>query len=245
MKQIRPGREGSRIWLLCHSVSILFLCFWVYWTIRLQAPWLFPLFGGVALCKAIMDFAAALRRRKMRSPSDGTEDNAGTFARVRFFSDTAYLMSVAVFLTLWEGAALYIALTSEPSPLAWFFPIPGLFMMLMCAPQFVAHFRARPGKTPPKPSLLVIVLPDLLFACVGVLFAVVWLTVAVPAGAPWAACLVCAGIIAVGVARAVYNIRKFSAQRADADGENGEPERRAVQTDAQATSEYREKRDLP
>ncbi len=68
MKQIRPGREGSRIWLLCHSVSILFLCFWVYWTIRLQAPWLFPLFGGVALCKAIMDFAAALRRRKMAFP---------------------------------------------------------------------------------------------------------------------------------------------------------------------------------
>ena len=74
-------------------------------------------------------------------------------------------------------------------------------------------------------------MPDLLFACVGVLFAVVWLTVAVPAGAPWAACLVCAGIIAVGVARAVYNIRKFSAQRADADGESEAPERRVAQTD--------------
>lgn len=239
MKRVRPGRKSSRIWLLCHSVFILFLCFWVYWTIRLQAPWFFPLFGGAALCKAIVDFAADLRRRKIRSPSGGTEDNAGAFARVRFFSDTTYLMSVAVFLALWEGAALYIALTSEPSLLAWVFPIAGLFMILMCAPQFVAHFRARPGKTPPKPSLTAIVLPDLLFACVGVLLAVVLLTVAVPAGAPWAACLVCAGIVAVGVARAVYNIRKFSAQRADADGENGEPERRAVQTDAQATSERR------
>ena len=60
-------------------------------------------------------------------------------------------------------------------------------------------------------------MPDLLLALLGLMFAALWLTLAVPAGAPWAACLASFAVAAAGVVAAIVNARKASAKDA-ADG---------------------------
>ena len=53
-------------------------------------------------------------------------------------------------------------------------------------------------------------MPGLLLALLGLMFAIVWLTVVMPEGVPWATCLVPFAVAAVGVASAIVNARKAS-----------------------------------
>ena len=73
------------------------------------------------------------------------------------------------------------------------------------------------GGQPPHARSLRAMMPDLLLALLGLMFAALWLTLAVPAGAPWAACLASFAVAAAGVVAAIVNARKASAKDA-ADG---------------------------
>ena len=66
------------------------------------------------------------------------------------------------------------------------------------------------GGQPPRARVLRAMMPGLLLALLGLMFAIVWLTVVMPEGVPWVTCLVPFAVAAVGVASAIANARKAS-----------------------------------
>ena len=122
---------------------------------------------------------------------------------------------VLLCLLAWTCSTTYIALTTQTSPLIWLFPAAGLVMLA----AFIATGGALRGGggEPPRARSLRAMMPGLLLAFLGLMLAALCLTLAVPAGAPWAVCLVPFAVAAVGVAAAIVNARKASKNDA-ADG---------------------------
>ena len=229
MKAFRSGRKGA-LWYTGCVLSLVFLCVWEYFTIAMGAPWFFPLIGGAMLCVEALELAGALLARRRVNGAEEAQDDAEPLARARALAAAAMRLVVLLFLLAWTGATTYIALTAQTSPLIWFFPAVGLVMLAF----FIATggaLRGEGGRTsapwalrkrkpdgdapdrggqPPRARVLRAMMPGLLLALLGLMFAIVWLTVVMPEGVPWATCLVPFAVAAVGVASAIANARKAS-----------------------------------
>ena len=225
MNMYRPERKGA-LWYIGCVLSLAFLCVWEYFTIAMGAPWFFPLIGGVMLCAEALELAAALLARRRVNGAEEARDDAEPLARARALAAAAMRLVVLLFLLAWTGATTYIALTAQTSPLIWFFPAVGLVMLAF----FIATggaLRGEGGRTSAPWALrkrkpdgdapdgggaraLRAMMPGLLLALLGLMFAIVWLTVVMPEGVPWATCLVPFAVAAVGVASAIVNARKAS-----------------------------------
>ena len=214
MNMCRPGRKGA-LWYTGCVLSLAFLCVWEYFTIAMGAPWFFPLFGGVLLCREALELAGALLARRRAKGAEEARDEAEPLARARALAAAAMRLVVLLCLLAWTGATTYIALTVQTSPLIWLFPAAGLVMLA----AFIATGGALRGGggEPPRARSLRAMMPGLLLALLGLMLAALCLTLAVPAGAPWAVCLVPFAVAAVGVAAAIVNARKASKNDA-ADG---------------------------
>ena len=183
----RPGRKGA-LWYIGCVLSLVFLCAWEYFTIAMGAPWFFPLIGGVMLCGEALELAGALLARRRAKGAEEARDEAEPLARARALAAAAMRLVVLLCLLAWTGATTYIALTVQTSPLIWFFPAAGLVMLAF----FIATGGALRGGggEPPRARSLRAMMPGLLLALLGLMLAALCLTLAVPAGAPWAVCLV-------------------------------------------------------
>lgn len=237
----RPGRDESPLWYIGCILSLVFLCAWEYCTIAMSAPWFFLLFGGVLLCGEALELAGALlekRRAKEAKGAREAQNEKEPLARPRALADGARRLMMLLFLLAWTGIATYAALTAHISPAVWLFPAAGLVMLAVFiatggalrgegerATALWAPQKGRPagdapdgeGGQPPHARSLRAMMPDPLLALLGLMFAALWLTLAVPAGAPWAACLASFAVAAAGVVAAIVNARKASAKDA-ADG---------------------------
>ena len=207
MNMFRPGRKGA-LWYIGCVLSLVFLCAWEYFTIAMGAPWFFPLIGGVMLCGEALELAGALLARRRAKGAEEARDEAEPLARARALAAAAMRLVVLLCLLAWTGATTYIALTTQTSPLIWLFPAAGLVMLA----AFIATGGALRGGggEPPRARSLRAMMPGLLLALLGLMLAALCLTLAMPAGAPWAACLVPFAVAAVGVAAAIVNARKAS-----------------------------------
>ena len=235
MKAFRPEREGSPLWYIGCVLSLVFLCAWEYFTIAMGAPWFFPLFGGVLLCGEALELAGALLARRRAKDAEGAreaQDETEPLARARALANGAMRLMALLCLLVWTGVATYAALTARISPAVWLFPAAGLVMLAAfvatggalrgeggwtSAP--CASRKGKPdgdapdgegGQPPPRARSLRAMMPGLLLALLGLMFAVVWLAVVMPEGVPWATCLTPFAVAAVGVASAIANARKAS-----------------------------------
>ena len=191
-------------------LSLVFLCAWEYCTIVMGAPWFFPLFGGALLCGE-KRWSLPVRcwqggARKAWKRAQEAQDETEPLARQRALADSAMRLMALLFLLVWTGLATYAALTAHISPVIWLFPAAGLVMLA----AFVATggaLRGGGGQPPRAQSARDDARPA---PCplLGLMLAALCLTLAVPAGAPWATCLVPFAVAAVGVAAAIVNARK-------------------------------------
>ena len=209
MKVLRPGREGSPLWYIGCVLSLVFLCAWEYFTIAMGAPWFFPLFGGVLLCREALELAGALLARRRAKGAEEARDEAEPLARASAracrWRDAANGAFVPARVDLFDDLhrpdradlAAHLALSRRRPCHAGFFIATG------------GALRGGGGE-PPRARSLRAMMPGLLLALLGLMLAALCLTLAVPAGAPWAVCLVPFAVAAVGVAAAIVNARKAS-----------------------------------
>lgn len=225
MKAFRSGRKGA-LWYIGCVLSLAFLCVWEYFTIAMGAPWFFPLIGGVMLCGEALELAAALLARRRAKGAEGARDEAEPLARARALADGAMRLMALLFLLAWTSSTTYIALTTQTSPLIWLFPAAGLVMLAFfiatggalrggggwISAPWALRKRKPDGDAPDGGGARALraMMPGLLLALLGLMFFIVWLTVIMPEGVPWATCLTPFAVAAVGVASAIANARKAS-----------------------------------